>query len=78
MKVEDLEFFKSLDKDFMDGTVQDIVYNNSSAPMLYCLKKLCTNLKNEKDTLQKENKHLANILKKHGLYTTENILGDNL
>lgn len=76
MKNEDLEFFKALDPERMDGTVQDILINYVNAPSSFCFKKLCLTLKSEKDTLQKENQNLSQILKDNGLYTRQNILGE--
>lgn len=77
MKKDEYEWLKSLDPEMLDGTITQFLLMSDveKVEFRYVLKTLVKSLYEEKLALQRENKRYAGVLKKHGLYTVENVLG---
>lgn len=78
MTPRQIELLKSLDPKQVNGTLQGMLIGNdlASAPFGDVCFSLLQKTLIDKETLMKENAKLVSVLKKHGLYTSENILGD--
>ena len=70
-----IQKIKSLDKDACDGSIQQVLLRNDLSKVPYgdaCFH-IAQCLKGDKTALAEENRKLASILKKHGLYTSEEL-----
>lgn len=78
MKPDQINWVKNLDPQGLDGTIQGLLFepNLDRIPFEAFLKALVIRLKADKEAALQDNKKLANVLKKHGLYTSENIIGE--
>lgn len=77
MNTQQISWLKELAGEDVDGTLLSILLRSDigQCTMEGVLKFLVTQLYEEKKQLVQENKRYADVLKKHGLYTPENILG---
>ena len=78
MKKDDIDRLKALDKDSCWGTLQNILLSKDLEKLQFsetCFY-LLTQTLSEKAQYIEENRKLVNILKKHNLYTSENLFGD--
>lgn len=75
MNQSDMDWIKNLDPQGMNGTIQSLLFREDlqSCSMTDCLKWLVRHSLDEKQTLEEENKKMANVLRQHGLYTSENL-----
>lgn len=78
MTPQQIEKLKSLDKEGCDGSIQQVLLRSdinqiNFADACYHIARC---LKNDKTSLADENKKFASILKKHGLYTSEELFGE--
>ena len=64
MTKDQIEFLQSLDKEGMDGTIQSVLMSDNLQVMNFTtvLMHIVKQLKNEKDSLIKDNIRLSNIL----------------
>lgn len=78
MKENEIRFLVNLDIDRMNGTIQELLMRPNVLQMPYtkALEYLVKQTLVEKGVLQKENELLSVLVKKHGLYTRDNILPD--
>lgn len=69
---------KSLDPESVDGSIQQVLLRDdlNQIPFSDACYHIAKCLKHDKTALEFENKKLASILKKHGLYTSEELFGD--
>lgn len=70
-----IDKLKSLDKDACDGSIHQVLLRKDLAQIPFgdaCFH-VAQCLKNDKTTLTEENKKLVGILKKYGLYTSEEL-----
>lgn len=78
MNKDEIELIKKLDPDQVSGTIQSALLRDDLQKLVfkevlyYLLKTTLT----EKEFYMKDNEKLANILKKHKLYTTEILFND--
>lgn len=78
MTPQQIEKLKVLDPDGNSGTIQSVLLRDDLNNVQFseaCYWLLKQTLQ-EKQSLQMENSKLANILKKNGLYTSENLFED--
>lgn len=78
MNQHQIDKIKALDKDGCDGSVQQVLLREDLAqiPFADACFHIARCLKNDKTALAEENKKLVTILKKHNLYTSEELFGD--
>lgn len=78
MNANQVAWLKELAGEDQDGTLLSILLRHDigQCTMEGVLKFLVTQLYEEKKQLVQENKRYADVLKKHGLYTNELVLGD--
>lgn len=78
MNANQISWLKELAGEDQDGTLLSILLRHDigQCTMEGTLKYLVTRLYEEKKQLVQENKRYADVLKKHGLYTNELILGN--
>lgn len=76
MKENEIRFLVNLDPLRVNCTVQELLIRPNILQMPYtkALEYLVTQTLNEKKTLQDENSVLSSLIKKHNLYTRDNIL----
>lgn len=73
-----IDKIKALDKDSTDGSIQSLLLRSDLKQVQFseaCFY-LAQVLKGDKEALLLENAKLVKILKKHGLYTSEELFGD--
>lgn len=77
MNAQQIAWLKELAGEDQDGTLLSVLLRQDigQCTMEGVLKFLVETLYNEKKQLVQENKRYADVLKKHNLYTPENILG---
>lgn len=78
MNKDEIDLIKKLDPEKINGTIQSIVLRDDLGKLVFkevLLYLLKTTLA-EKEFYMKDNEKLANILKKHKLYTTEILFND--
>lgn len=77
MNTQQIAWLKELAGEDQDGTLMSVLLRSDigQCTMEGVLKFLVTQLYEEKKQLVQENKRYVDVLKKHGLYTPENILG---
>lgn len=76
MKENEIRFLLDLDKERMNGTIQDLLMRPNILNMPYhkALEYLVKQTLEEKKALTEENRVLSSCLKKHNLYTRHNVL----
>lgn len=79
MKENEIRFLLDLDKERMNGTIQDLLMRPNILNMPYhkALEYLVKQTLEEKKALTEENRVLSSVLKRAGLYTRENVLPDH-
>ena len=78
MNQTQIDKIKSLDKDGCDGSIQQVLLRKDLSKVPYgdaCFH-IAQCLKGDKTALAEENRKLSAILKKHGLYTSEELFCD--
>lgn len=75
MKPEQILWIKCLDPNQQNGTIQSVLQDADLQGSSFenTLKFILKATLNERETLMKENSAMARTLKKHNLYTLENI-----
>lgn len=78
MNDQQVQKIKSLDKDACDGSIQQVLLRSdlNQVPFAEACFHIAQCLKNDKTAIAEENRKLSAILKKHGLYTSEELFGD--
>lgn len=73
-----IDYIKALNTKYPSGTLQYILFQNNlqSATFEGTLKWLLERYIEHVEEYKAENKRMADALKKNGLYTTENVLGE--
>lgn len=76
MKENEIRFLLDLDKERMNGTLQELLMRPNILNMPYhkALEYLVKQTLEEKKALTEENRVLSSVLKREGLYTRENVL----
>lgn len=78
MNKDEINLIKKLDPEGINGTIQSLLLRDDLNTVVFkeALVYLLRNTLNERQAYMDENKKLTEILKKHNLYTTENLFGD--
>ena len=78
MKPDQISWVKNLDPQGLDGTIQGLLFepNLDRIPFEVFLKALVIRIKADKEAALQDNKKLVSVLKRHGLYTSEIVIGE--
>lgn len=73
-----IDKIKALDVEGLDGSIQQVLLRSDLNQIQFsdACYHIAQCLKGDKTALMGENKKLVSILKKHGLYTSEELFGD--
>jgi Mn-containing catalase len=78
MNKDEIDLIKKLDPEQINGTIQSVLLRDDLHKLVFkeVLYYLLKTTLSEKEFYMKDNEKLANILKKHKLYTSETLFND--
>lgn len=71
MNITELNFIGSLDPDGMNGSIQVLLQDHKDKSFVDALKEVAQSLSFQVASYKNENRQLAAILQRHGLYESE-------